>query len=282
MDPFEEFQFKPLTEGLGFHKKQEKLKEQVSKSGLVDEHLSAILPSSPKMEFKEDQIEPVRKRSYEDLLAALEKPVRTDFKKSPELEITEPLPRTKPNTNNPTPALETRAEIGSLSTHFNQVLERPTVGVRRGAADSPRSPALVPAAVSIASAILDGVVVFAMTLIFLVSLLMVTKVDLLNVVLNTKSDLATQFSLFVLFVAVMQMYVVVARSFFGRTLGEWTFDFQMGTNAQHQKGTYPLQVAWRSLVIVLSGLFLLPLLSWIFGKDLTAKITGIQLFQQKN
>ncbi len=35
MDPFEEFEMKPLSEGLGFHKKAVPLSEQVKKSGLA-------------------------------------------------------------------------------------------------------------------------------------------------------------------------------------------------------------------------------------------------------
>ena len=55
---------------------------------------------------------------------------------------------------------------------------------------------------------------------FMVALLVVTKVDLSVVFRNLNSDYMTQISLGVLFLAVMQMYVVISRSFFGRTLGE--------------------------------------------------------------
>ena len=114
------------------------------------------------------------------------------------------------------------------------------------------------------------------------SLLLVTKVDLAAVLFNTQSEITTQFSLALLFVAVLQMYVVVARSFFGRTLGEWTFDYQMGEDYQHEAAIYPLKVVWRSIVVTATGLVILPLISFLFRKDITASLTGLQLYREKD
>ena len=50
MDPFDEFEFKPLTEGLGFNKKPATLKDQVKTSGLIEEHFEAIPSSIPRLE----------------------------------------------------------------------------------------------------------------------------------------------------------------------------------------------------------------------------------------
>ena len=40
MDPFDEFEFKPLTEGLGFHKKAEQLKSDVKSTRLDQEKIA--------------------------------------------------------------------------------------------------------------------------------------------------------------------------------------------------------------------------------------------------
>jgi hypothetical protein len=47
MDPFDEFEFKPLTEGLGFHKKAVNLKHSLSESGVLDDELSDIPSAVP-------------------------------------------------------------------------------------------------------------------------------------------------------------------------------------------------------------------------------------------
>ncbi len=90
----------------------------------------------------------------------------------------------------------------------------------------------------------------------------------------------TQISLGVLFVAVMQMYAIIARSFFGRTLGEWTFDLQIGRDEEQKLESYPLRIALRSLVTTVTGLVLLPILSLILGRDLAGWLSGVQLYRQ--
>src|SRR4051794_28880610 len=47
MDPFDEFDFKPLTEGLGFHKKAEKIKHDIKSSNLGKEKAVRSVPETP-------------------------------------------------------------------------------------------------------------------------------------------------------------------------------------------------------------------------------------------
>lgn len=308
MDPFEEFEFKPLTSGLGFHKKSSELKKAVSESSLIEETRQANIPyGTPDnlLEDKEPKAPKSHKQAYEDLLKVLEKPVgrqqRSDLRFEDDVEVSEPLPRAGTGETQAASTMEISMDLPDMvpppMTPAEPQGERPSlrqtpviqprerkestgVGTRRGAADSPAQ-RLQAAPVSIASAILDLVLVVALSLIFLVSLLLVTKVDLASVALNAQYDVTTQMSLLVLFVAVMQMYVVIARSFFGRTLGEWTFDYQMGDDHQHESATYPLKVLWRSVVTTVTGLIVLPLLSFIFRRDVTASLTGLQLYREK-
>lgn len=48
MDPFDEFEFKPLTDGLGFHKKAVSLKEGLKNSGVLEDELQGIPASMPR------------------------------------------------------------------------------------------------------------------------------------------------------------------------------------------------------------------------------------------
>ncbi|MCB0367350.1 MAG: hypothetical protein H6624_11015 [Bdellovibrionaceae bacterium] len=317
-DAYDDFQIKPLTEGLGFHKKAINLSEQVSRSGLSQESSHRPIPEAPPAAFFDDPTEEKQhsgraKEALDRLVSGLKsKPndvqkaaLTLDMGLEDEVAITTPLPRapesdifsigidrdrTPVSTPRPTMIEEPEVEpvkkapsrpvvTGTLPIPPSAKVKQ-KVGTQRSAHDSKRGP-LVPSSISLPSIVLDFVVVVALSLVFLVSLLSVTKVEILSVAFNAQSDVATQLSLFILFVAIMQMYVVVSRSFFGRTLGEWTFDHQMGDDQQHKSGLYPLLVAWRSLVIVLTGVVTLPILSLIFRKDLTAKISGLQLYQRR-
>ena len=195
------------------------------------------------------------------------------------MEVTIPI-------NSPFPRPDAYKAPLNIPAHVERVGEkigakaRESVGTRRGAADSPVSK-LAPQSVSFASAFLDGIIVFALSLVFLIALLVVTKVDLSVVLKSVDKDLMTQISLGVLFIAVMQMYAIISRSFFGRTLGEWTFDLQVGRDEEQARESYPLRVTLRSLINTITGLVILPLISALLDRDVAGQISGVQLFRQR-
>ena len=294
MDPFDEFEFKPLTEGLGFHKKAVSLKDGLKKGGVVDDELQAIPGHLPKNLLDETGKATNKKHTFEDVLSALEKTPLQRKESGLGLEFTETLPRegkkealdtekSRPS-NSPFPRQEAYkgpvpgTAAGAAATTATST--KPSVGTRRGGHDSPQRN-LIPATLSLPSALLDLVIVVALALVFLVALLTVTKVDLNVVMRNLNQDIMTQISLAAVFVAVMQMYVVISRSYFGRTLGEWTFDLQIGEEAQQKSEIYPLRVVLRSLVVTLTGLVLLPLISALIGRDISGSISGVQLYRQR-
>jgi hypothetical protein len=139
----------------------------------------------------------------------------------------------------------------------------------------------MPESVSFASAGLDGIIVLALAMVFLIALVAVTKVDLNAIIRNLNKDHMTQISLGVLLLAVMQMYVIIARAFFGRTVGEWTFDLQIGRDEDQRKEVYPLRVALRSLINVVTGLIVLPLVSGFLDQDLAGRMSGAFLYRQR-
>ncbi len=287
MDPFDEFEFKPLTDGLGFHKKSVNLKDGLKKSGVLQDALQPIPTSMPKNMADDAPIAPLKKHSFEDVLSALEKPNK---KTTSELQFTEPLPRDRTAPKKameierdrpvqspfPPPAAYKSPAIKKIPTQP----ELASVGTRRGSANSPQRK-LLPATISFESALLDLIIVMGLALVFMVALLIVTKVDLNIVFKNLNTDPMTQISLGVMFLAVMQMYVVISRSFFGRTLGEWTFDLQMGEDAEQKLEIYPLKIAVRSLLVTMTGLVLLPLISAVVGRDIAGQIAGVKLYRQR-
>lgn len=301
MDPFDEFEFKPLTDGLGFHKKSVNLKEGLKKSGVLQDELSPLPSALPKAMTDDAPIAPLKKHSFEEVLSALEKSPLSREQKNKDLQFTETLPR------DPAPVKKSAMEIETPRAPVQSPFPRPDAykspdkapvivakdtkkpaslkemadaATKRSASNSPKS-RLAPATMSLESALLDLIIVTGLSLVFMVALLMVTKVDLNIVYKNLSTDVMTQISLGVLFLAVMQMYVVISRSFFGRTLGEWTFDLQIGEDEQQVKESYPIKVALRSLLTTVTGLVLLPLISVILGRDIAGQVTGVKLYRQK-
>lgn len=287
MDPFDEFEFKPLTDGLGFHKKALNLKDGLKSSGVLNEELKSVPMSMPRgMADEEVKVSP--RHTFEEVLSALEKtPLNRPAR--PDLNFTEPLPRERQKKQAmemelPLPVQSPFPRPEAYKTpEFKKIaptLEKPSVGVRRGAADSPKRK-LIPMAVSFASAFLDSIIVLALSLVFLIAVLMVTKVDMGVVLNNLDKDLMTQLSLLVLFVSVMQMYVIISRSFFGRTIGEWTFELQLGRDEEQAKESYPVRIALRCLLNTATGLVILPLISALLGRDVAGQLTGVQLYRQR-
>ncbi|MCH2534314.1 MAG: hypothetical protein MK008_07740 [Bdellovibrionales bacterium] len=305
MDTFDDFEIKPITKGLGFHQKQEDLKSATKQSRLAEDHLPKKVPQRPSASESKNNYE---QTTYEDLLASIAQPKAVAPKEKPkssmglgaeldkQLEITSTFPRKDekqqaspeveipqtPEFPNPfsTPSMPDFKDEPKLNKNKIAEPNLAESSVKRGAHDSKQG-RLKPAAFSLSSVILDTLVVVAIALAFLISLLWVTQVDLIGVMTTAQSDIATQLSLAVLYVAVYQMYVIVSRSFFGRTLGEWTFDHQLGDEKQQKSGMYPLQVVWRSLLITATGIIVLPLLSMIFRKDLASYFTGLQLYKER-
>jgi uncharacterized RDD family membrane protein YckC len=272
MDNVDEFEMKPLTAGVGFHKKPVSLKEHVAKAGLSSQSQRRAMPVQAPTDLLDGAVKPrTSKEIIDELHKALE-PVPKN-----KLKMTEVLPREI--TDIPTDRRPVTSEITPIEKIDFQIPDKNITGVRRGASDNLIKP-LTAIPVSFASIFLDGAIVLALSLIFLMSLIIVTGVDASSVMLSTQTEFATQLSLLVLYLAVFEMYVIVSRSFFGKSIGEWTFDLQMGDDDQIEKATYPMRVLWRSALMLLTGFVLLPLLSLVTGRDVAASFTGLQLYRR--
>lgn len=291
MDPFEEFEMKPITEGLGFHKKASAKSESIS-----DLALELDKPATPQTAV---QANPTKDR-LEQATQNLDDLLSTADKAQKKVSFTNPLPRMgeseranrKPNPDLGFP-LDAPATIENpfkdkinpaVDTTPGSLIPDPQLAehhmTQRGSSDS-LVDNLKPVSVSFASSVLDIMIVFAVSLIFMVSLLLVTGVQLETIISSVQIDLMTQIVLAVFYLSVYQMYILVSRCFFGKTLGEWTFEYQMGDDEQIEKTSYPLKIIVRSLVHILTGFVVLPLLSFLFKKDLSYYVTGLQLYQRR-
>ena len=335
-DPFEEFEFKPLTEGLGFHKKAEQLKSDI-KSTMAQMPTAAARPMNPAPAPIVSETSRAASQSISELMASL--PPSLDFlddkqdlarpavtpmaPMAPSTPITpsmtarpqifQPLAREEykssiasgPTVGSVLPAPGTKAggtfaaaqtstmaagtpaasaTIGG-ATYRNRMSESfaktfPIDSARTETAKIANSEGLVPVAANFSAGLIDAMVVAGISTIMLVCIITITHINLVAMLSNAKTDGPTQANLAFLFVAVLQMYMLVSRAFFGASLGEWAFELQLGTSAQHKSMTYPLQALLRMLVVTVTGLFALPLLSFAFGRDLSRYVSGLQLYRR--
>jgi hypothetical protein len=280
----DDFEMRPLTAGLGFHKRSVSLKEHVANSNIVQQNLRRSLPLPP----ADEMLEKPKARTSKEIIAELHKALepRENVKASAasQVKLSETLPReiNEMPRSNIGGEIETPKKRNNPLDRINFQIPDKNVsdtGVRRGAHDGLIRP-LVPVPVSFAALFLDATVVMAVALIFLVCLVTVTGVNLNSVIHSARIEFAAQLSLIVMYLAVFEMYAVVGRSFYGCTLGEWTFDLQMGNNALIEKSYYPALVLWRSVLNLLTGIVTLPFISLLIGRDFAARFTGLQLYRK--
>lgn len=286
MDEIEEFEMKPLTEGLGFESKSRSLRDSVRQSGLVTHQVSRSLPTSPPPE----EFEEPKARDSEEVISELKKALEKKPKSETSgITMTTTLPRpgeasvdqTMPEI--PAPSIERRDPLKDINFEVPQaeIEERvaPESAVRRGASDAMVRP-LVPIPFHLGAAIFDAAIVLALSMIFLVALVSVTGIDVLAVVATAQVDWAAQLSLLILYLAVLEMYLILSRSFFGKSMGEWTFDLQIGEDEQAERASYPFRVLARNLLSLFTGFIVFPIISLIAGKDILGRLVGVQLYRQ--
>jgi hypothetical protein len=223
----DEFEFKPLTDGLGFHKKVIDLKE-------ASEGQPQRVPSK--------------------------KPVSTSANAQMQ------------NQNLWTPTLKTK--------EFAEAKKNKAVVVGGGTAIAD-SLNLEPVATGWPAAIFDSTMVLGLMLIFSAIIFDITRIDLAQLMEMLQNETSAQIGALVLLTSVYEIYTVTCRTFFGKTVGESVFQYQLGNAQAQNRAIYPLQVAWRSLTIALTGFIVLPLLSTIINQDLAGLLSGVSLYSEK-
>lgn len=319
-DPFDEFEFKPLTEGLGFHNQAERSAKTTSSARpqAPTKNLSDLLESfatsaEPSLDFLDRQAssaaeresrethEMREQREISELRAAARIPqtppqifqplARHDFieerNSQPEVKSAYlsdfPAPGTKAGSQNfstPNVPLKTDRRT-SLEEGFARAFPHADKQRGRAALASAQPLLLIETAPNWIAAGLDTMVTVGLSTLLLVLILAITKADLLALLGNAATDEVTLINLGLLLLAVQQMYMLVSRAFFGATMGEWAFDMQLGRIEQQSTASYPFKVVLRTLLVTGTGLVVLPLLSTLFGRDVASWLCGVQLYRRK-
>lgn len=247
MDNFDEFEFKPITEGLGFHKKGAQLKKE---STLSPSLIGKPMPQAPAAATRTQMTTP----------AGIQ-PARGPAK-APIIPKKNPGSSIQPN-------------IGNKATLNYQLPDVDTVESELNETDIASEKSPVP--VVLPAILFDAIVVMGLTSLFAFVVLLVAKVDPLAIIYMAGRDSMTIVSLGILLFSVTELYMIIARSFFGSTLGEWAFDTELGSRTQQLSALYPLQVVARTFINFITGFIFFPAVAAISGVDLAAKISGLKL-----
>jgi hypothetical protein len=234
----DDFEFKPLTDGLGFHKKIIDLKENPEK-------YESTLNQRPAQNQNQTPIQKVAQKLSQPLWNPSLKNQDIFEKRNPQVQKT-------------------------------QKIQKPTV-----VNSIPSDAGLEPVATGWSAAIFDSTMVLGLVLIFSAVIFAVTKIDFSQLMEMLQTEGTAQFGALVLLISVYEIYTVTCRTFFGKTVGESVFEFRLGTHSAQQKILYPIQVAWRSFAIALTGFIVLPILSTILNQDLAGILSGVSLYSEK-
>ena len=334
MDPFEEFEFKPLTEGLGFHKKAEKpaaesfkatesfkttksiAKEEAAhpereRSQSISDLIAALPPSldfllgepeetpapraatEPESEARPQIFQPVGRKEYSKTTEAgplAAKATTQATTSSTPTSSNRVAPATSSPVSNIAPMPTLKSPLGAPATnditrsfpHLEKSKQQ--TKAPKAAVEAPKAKAtenkLRKVSASFSAAILDGMIAAGFSTIFLVIILLITKIDLVAMLSHASTDMQTHIHLGLLFLSVLTIYMLSARGMFGATLGEWAFDLQIGTKEEQRRPAYLAKIIWRMVLVMITGFITLPLLSKIFRRDLFAMLGAPQLYSR--
>lgn len=263
VDPFEEFEFKPLTDGLGFHKK--KTTPAAKAEAEADTFTSQKFIKDQGLELiEESSVDPLRP----------------------------PLPRKKANVPAATPG--TLTEVGgdgtsNSSAAVDEILKTLQKSRRFDFEEKAAKTKISQTAAkeeykattwNFSSALLDSMLVIAASLLCMIILLVITKVDLIGNLTHPDEAGMIYISTVAMFATVAFIYMTVNRIFMGATPGEWAFDQRIGTPKELNTAGYALKVVARSALVIVTGFILFPILSVLMNKDYAGKITGAKLLKK--
>lgn len=129
----------------------------------------------------------------------------------------------------------------------------------------------------ILSALMDSLLILAMSLFVCFMYLVSLKTDLIKI-LPHKIYFFELFGL--IFLWIQFSYLVVLRTFSGCTFGEKVFNIRLGSFQERYLLSYPFRVIYRTLLIYVCGIIALPILSWFLKKDLAGQISGLKISSQ--
>jgi hypothetical protein len=267
-DPFEEFEFKPLTEGLGFHRNKETAKSTASTPNQFNSKLEF---RSPNLKFETGKFE-------------TSTPITTPAG------LNSPLPRHSFQTENSRPQIQPKIQvpiieddsIAKAQSAVNEILKN--LNHKKQTEDhlakNKKRMIWKSTTPSLLAGFLDTMLVTAGFLLMLIAMLTITKVDLISNLSDPGMNSMIWVATAALLASVTLIYMVVFRTYLGFTPGEWAFDQRCGTEMQQATATYILKITARTMLVMITGFLPMALISMILRTDITGLMTGLQIQKQ--
>ncbi|MBX3034420.1 MAG: RDD family protein [Bdellovibrionaceae bacterium] len=260
-DPFEEFEFKPLTEGLGFH--------QTKNQNPVVPPPAAKTPAPTSNNLNSRGIG----FSEEETVNPLKSPLPRRELKNPGVSAADMSALTTPSASAVDDILNTLHQNRKMEIEMDRRHRQELRNPKKTETWKPSAPKFSPM-------LLDGMLITAASLLCMIIMLIITRVDLIANLTKPDSEGFVYMATAALFAGVTFIYVVVHRAFLGFTPGEWAYDLRLGKPEEQNQGLFALKVVGRQVVLTVTGLFLLPLIGLVMGKDVAGALSGTQLMRK--
>lgn len=256
-DPFEEFEFRPINEGLGFHRKQ--------KVASAHSATTTSAPSARAVASSTTQTPSISAKSvFNSPLPRAEN--RTETSTRPQIQIPtiedDSISKAQVAVNDILKSLNQKRHMDFVESTVKQKMEykksRP----------------------QFFASVLDGMLIVSAFLLSLIIMLSVTKVDLFMNLSHPESSRMIYVATIGLFLAIHFVYMVVNRAFTGFTPGEWAFDQVCGKPEQMDELSYIPKLMFRTIFVAATGFITLNFLSFLFNKDMAGQLSGVSLMQK--
>lgn len=250
-DPLEEFEFRPINEGLGFHRKQKTAAANGTATATSSAKTQTNSPISAKSVFNSPLPRAV---------------ARPETSSRPQIQIPtiedDSISKAQVAVNDILKSLNQKRHMDFVESTVKQKMEykksRP----------------------QFFASVLDGMLIVSAFLLSLIVMLSITKVDLFMNLSHPESSKMIYVATVGLFLAIYFVYMVVNRAFTGYTPGEWAFDQVCGQPQQIDEISYIPKLMFRTLFVAATGFVTMSLLSFLFNKDMAGEISGISLMQK--
>lgn len=283
-DPFEEFEFKPITEGLGFHSQAKTASKSDAKTDVKSD---SKIDAKPDLKFEARRAQSEHsartEKNYDsgvrvdDLLdlnsletGKLDQPLL----RTPLLKRSGPASPELPSV--PTPKVD---EVLKGLQKQNWDFKDDKATAARQALKAPPEYVYHPSGYDLSAVVLDAMLVIAAFLGCLIVLLMVTEIDLVAAITTASTEILAM-TMGSLFATICWVYLSVNRVFLGATPGEWVFDQRLGPAEAQGTASFAGKAILRATLLLATGIVFLPLLSIITRRDLVGRWIGLELHQK--
>ncbi len=304
-DPFDEFEFKPLTEGLGFHKKNDSKNKSHSNQWassnieFQNSHLSfdtTIDHSKSKKENLNESKGIQNSSTQFNLKSNAQSQSQSHQQSIVQTPLNSPLPRDDHYAHS---TVHNKAQIPKHSMLNIPTIEDDSISKAQSAVNEilktlnqkkqneenlqrkTKKMTWQNSTPSLMAGFLDTMLIGAFFLLCLIAMLAITKIDLVKNLSQPDPNFMIYWATLSLLAGIQIIYYTSCRAFIGFTPGEWAFEQRCGNELQQASPFYVVKVLVRSIFNIATGFITLSFISMIFNKDILSYVSGLQTQQQK-